>query len=238
MRRERSDLNILVLEKSSYPAPEAAHKVGESTVELGSHYLREVLGLTDHLEECQLIKVGLRYYFPAGDNSDVARRVELGSTIIPPVPSHQIDRGRFENMLWAQNQQDEIECWDNCSVRQVDLNETGHIVTVHRDDSSETIRARWVVDAASRASILKRQLGLAEAVDHRAGAVWFRIDDKIDIDDWSTDSAWRGRVPEECVGWAPTISWIEGIGSGSSHWRVMSPALALWPIAIFIPITR
>ncbi|MBV7329452.1 tryptophan 7-halogenase [Chloroflexi bacterium TSY] len=196
LRRERSDLNILVLEKSSYPAPEAAHKVGESTVELGSHYLREVLGLTDHLEECQLIKVGLRYYFPAGDNSDVARRVELGSTIIPPVPSHQIDRGRFENMLWAQNQQDEIECWDNCSVRQVDLNETGHIVTVHRDDSSETIRARWVVDAASRASILKRQLGLAEAVDHRAGAVWFRIDDKIDIDDWSTDSAWRGRVPE------------------------------------------
>lgn len=195
LRQANSELSILVLEKQSYPVPEAAYKVGESTVELGSHYLRNVLGLTEHLEECHLVKAGLRYYFPAGDNSDVTRRVELGGTIVPPVRSHQIDRGRFENMLWTQNQQDDIECWDNCSVRKVELHEAGHTITVQHNDATETIGARWVVDAAGRAGILKRQLGLAEPLDHKANAVWFRIDDKIDIDEWSTDSEWRGRVP-------------------------------------------
>ncbi len=196
LRRANQELSILVVEKQSYPVPEAAHKVGESTVELGSYYLREVLGLTEHLEEQQLFKAGLRYFFPVGDNSDITRRVELGGKIIPPIRSHQIDRGRFENMLWTQNQQHEIECWDDCSVRNVDLNEAGHTVTVQRGDSSTTIGARWVVDAAGRASIIKRKLDLAEAVDHHASAVWFRIEDKIDIDDWSNDSSWRGRVPD------------------------------------------
>lgn len=196
LRMAHADLSILVIEKQSYPVPEAAYKVGESTVELGSYYLRDMLGLTDHLESCQLFKAGLRYYFPAGDNHDITRRVELGGTIIPPIRSHQIDRGRFENMLWAQNQQDQIECWDNATVREIDLQDSGHTITVKHGDNLETINARWVVDAAGRAGILKRKLGLAEAVDHQAGAAWFRINDKIDIDDWSTDSGWRGRVPE------------------------------------------
>lgn len=196
LRRAKADLSILVIEKQSYPVPEAAYKVGESTVELGSYYLRDVLGLTAHLESCQLFKAGLRYYFPAGDKSDIAQRVELGGTIVPPIRSHQIDRGRFENMLWTQNQQDQVECWDNCTVRSIDLQGAGHTVTVRHEDREETIGARWVVDAAGRAGILKRQLGLAEAVDHQAGAVWFRINDKIDINNWSSDSEWRGRVPE------------------------------------------
>ena len=43
-------ISILVLERRESEALTAAHKVGESTVELGSHYLREVLGLKDYLE--------------------------------------------------------------------------------------------------------------------------------------------------------------------------------------------
>lgn len=223
LRRAQADLSILVIEKQSYPVPEAAYKVGESTVELGSYYLRDVLGLTDHLESCQLFKAGLRYYFPAGDNSDITRRVELGGTIIPPIRSHQIDRGRFENMLWFQNQQDEITCWDNCSVRNVDLNETGHTITVQQGDEQKLIGARWVVDAAGRAGIIKRQLALSEPVDHHASAVWFRINDKINIDDWSTDSAWRGRVPEG-------IRWL-----GTNH--LMDRGYWVWLIPLAGDVT-
>lgn len=223
LRRANADLSILVLEKQAYPVPEAAYKVGESTVELGSYYLRDVLGLTEHLESCQLFKAGLRYYFPAGDNSDITRRVELGGTIVPPIRSHQIDRGRFENMLWAQNQQDQIECWDNCSVRTIDLQESRHTITVERGDTLETIGARWVVDAAGRAGVLKRQLGLTEAVDHQAGAVWFRINDKIDIDQWSTDSDWRGRVPEG-------IRWL-----GTNH--LMDRGYWVWLIPLAGDVT-
>ncbi len=49
------------------PVPEAAHKVGESTVEIGAHYLDTVLGLADHLREAQLRKFGFRFFFSDGE---------------------------------------------------------------------------------------------------------------------------------------------------------------------------
>ncbi len=196
LRRAYADLSILVVDKFPHPVPEAAFKVGESTVELGSYYLREVLGMTEILETTQLFKAGLRYYFPAGDNSDITRRVELGGIVLPPIRSHQLDRGRLENTLWDENQKQQIECWDDCSVRQIDLGETEHVITIERQAEEETVVARWVIDAAGRSSLLKRKLDLAEAVDHNVNAVWFRIEDKIDIGTWSDDSEWRGRVPE------------------------------------------
>ena len=38
-------------DKRTEPAPEAAFKVGESSVEVGAHYYREVIGMRDHLEQ-------------------------------------------------------------------------------------------------------------------------------------------------------------------------------------------
>ena len=32
------ELDVLVLERRSHPVPQAAHKVGESSVEIGAHY--------------------------------------------------------------------------------------------------------------------------------------------------------------------------------------------------------
>ena len=45
LKRAMPHIKILVLERRKSEATIAAHKVGESTVELGSHYLRNVLGL-------------------------------------------------------------------------------------------------------------------------------------------------------------------------------------------------
>ncbi|MCX6047815.1 MAG: tryptophan 7-halogenase [Chloroflexi bacterium] len=196
LRRAHADLNILVVDKYVHPVPEAAFKVGESTVELGSYYFREVLGLTEILETTQLFKAGLRYYFPSGDNSDITRRVELGGVVLPPIRSHQLDRGRFENTLWDENQKQQIECWDDCNVREIKLGDAEHVITIRRHDQEEVVTARWVVDAAGRSSLLKRQLDLSESVDHNVNAVWFRIEGKIDIGTWSDDAEWRGRVPD------------------------------------------
>src|SRR5438270_12617152 len=77
LKRARPLTNVLVADKRSEPAPEAAFKVGESTVENGAHYYREVLGMRDHLEEAQIRKLGLRFYLPAGDNRDIIQRVEF-----------------------------------------------------------------------------------------------------------------------------------------------------------------
>ena len=45
LRGEFADLDIVVLERRAHPLPAAAHKVGESTVEIAAHYLADTLGL-------------------------------------------------------------------------------------------------------------------------------------------------------------------------------------------------
>ncbi|HEY3635497.1 MAG TPA: FAD-dependent oxidoreductase, partial [Caldimonas sp.] len=50
LKQSFPDLDVLVLERRIHPVPVAAHKVGESTVEIGANYLSAVLGLKEHLE--------------------------------------------------------------------------------------------------------------------------------------------------------------------------------------------
>src|SRR5690606_19344852 len=95
LRMRNPKLDVTILERDPEPFPEAAHKVGESSVELGAHYFSTYLGLKDYLEEHQLPKFGLRYFFgPA--TRDLSDRLEFGPQQFPPVPSLQLDRGRLE----------------------------------------------------------------------------------------------------------------------------------------------
>ena len=100
LKQQRPDLHITVLEKKKYPVPVAAHKVGESTVEIGAHYFANRLGLLDHLNSQQLRKFGLRFFFGGATPPDnLAQYDELGISDFLPVNSYQIDRGIFENHL-------------------------------------------------------------------------------------------------------------------------------------------
>ena len=84
LKAARPQTSIAILEKRVGPAPEAAFKVGESTVEVSTNYFADVVGMRDHLDAEQLPKCGLRFFFPAGNNEDIALRVEYGSPAIPP----------------------------------------------------------------------------------------------------------------------------------------------------------
>ena len=88
---------VTVLERRTHPVREAAFKVGESTVEIGAHYLADILGLREHLETRQLRKFGFRFFFSEG-REDLDRCTELGVSELLPTPSWQLDRGRFENL--------------------------------------------------------------------------------------------------------------------------------------------
>ena len=66
---------ITVLEKNAHPVPEAAFKVGESTVEVAAYYFTKVLGLEEHILNEQLPKLGLRFFFGRGDNSAIDTRL-------------------------------------------------------------------------------------------------------------------------------------------------------------------
>jgi len=98
LERTQPRLRVLVVERSVYPQPEAAHKVGESSVEVASHYFQKTLGLGDLLAE-ELPKFGLRFFMSDGENQDITTRLECGPSHYLHVPSFQIDRGHFENQL-------------------------------------------------------------------------------------------------------------------------------------------
>jgi flavin-dependent dehydrogenase len=198
LKRARPETSIFIAEKREGPAPEAAFKVGESTVELSCNYFGEVIGMKDHLEQDQVHKCGLRFFFPAGDNSDLAARVELGPPLFPPVPSYQLDRGRFENELGERNLAAGVDLFGECRIQDVELSGDGHRITFTRGGDTLTTSARWVVDAAGRAFLLKRKLDLLEDNGHVVNSSWFRLAGGLDIEEWVDDSdeEWFSRMLE------------------------------------------
>ncbi|TFH47162.1 MAG: FAD-dependent oxidoreductase, partial [Lysobacterales bacterium] len=177
-------LSTVVIESNPHPVPAAAHKVGESLVELATYYFSEVLGLRKHLDDEQLPKLGLRFFFHTDEEKAASDRileecVELGAGQFPPSPSYQIDRGLFENYLAKKCQELGVTFLDNVKARGIEISSSDkpHLVEVeHRATGAhETIEAKWIVDACSRASILKRKLGLKMQSAHKVSAAWFRI---------------------------------------------------------------
>jgi flavin-dependent dehydrogenase len=205
--QRRPQTSVLVVERQAHPVPEAAHKVGESTVEMAGHYYGEVLGLRDHLESAELRKMGLRYY-PAVQTPPppLSRRAEIGPGDFLPLKTYQLDRGRFENELGERVTAAGAEFRHGCRVQSFDLDRSGHTVTVSRDDERSTVDARWVIDASGRRALIKRKLGLEESVGHDCNAVWLRLSEMIWMDrlieeeedpppDDTVLAEWRARVP-------------------------------------------
>jgi len=194
LKKAKPEIRVLVAERNKHPLPEAAHKVGESSVEAGSHYFSEVLGLTDLLGD-ELRKFGLRFFMSHDGNRDIASRLECGPSHFLAVPSYQIDRGRFETGLARKALAAGIDFVDEGVVAEVRLGDGGadHAIRITHSKETFNVGCRWIADASGRASLLKKQLGLAHPNRHDVNAVWFRIDHPIDPDNWSDDLAWRAR---------------------------------------------
>jgi flavin-dependent dehydrogenase len=230
LRQEAPALRILVVEKRRHPVPEAAFKVGESSVEIGAHYFQKRLGLEPHLRTEQLEKLGLRYFFTHDGNRDITDRVELGPADFPPVPSFQLDRGRLENMLLRTNAELGATILDRWRVQSIALDDRGpHRVSLAGPGEPLEITARWIVDASGRAGLLKRQLKLVRPSTHSANAAWWRVSRRVRIDDWSDSVTWRARVASG-LRWQSTNHlmgvgywvWLIPLGSGSTSFGIVA----------------
>lgn len=218
LRQKFAALQILVIERRNHPVPPAAHKVGESSVEIGAHYFDTVLGLQEHLSRHQLRKFGFRFFFNEGRTAidDVA---ELGASRYLATPSYQLDRGIFENFLGEHARSLGVEFVDGAVVRGFDIGANGaaHRVRFARGGQSSAVECRWLIDASGRAGLIKRKLGLAEDNAHDANAVWFRLAAKVDVDEWSSDSAWLKRCD-------PPLRWLSTNHlCGEGYWAWLIP---------------
>ncbi len=232
LRRELTAQSASILERGRHPAPEAAFKIGESSVEIGAHYFDTILGLKPHLDQCQLRKFGFRFFFNEGRN-DLDQCLELGVSEVFPTPSYQLDRGILENYLAKHAVELGAEFLDGAVVRHIDLDEgkDDHAVRYERNGAEHTVRARWLIDASGQIGLLKRKLGIQHSNAHDANAIWFRIGERIAIDDWHGGGEWaqRCRPPER---WRSTNhlcgpgywAWLIPLSSGSHSVGIVADA--------------
>ncbi len=214
LRRALPELDVVVLERGAFPVPEITHKIGESTVELGSWYLAEILGLKEYLDAEQLRKFGLRFYFGAGANG-LETADELGVSSVYDVPTWQVDRGRLENELARRVRAAGVTLLEGTRVRRLEL-DGGKRVHFENGDGAGVLKARWLVDAAGRASPLKRTLDLARANGHDINASWFRVQGQVRVEQWSSDPAWLARTQ----GTPRWLSTNQLMGTGYWVWLI------------------
>lgn len=193
LRRQAPAARVVVLEKSR----ERSWKVGESTVDVCGKYLTKRLGLSSYLYQHQLPKNGLRFFFDREDRSGaLAELSEIGSTGLIPFPSFQLDRARLEEDLLRMNAADGVDVRVGVRVASVRVGSAGslHELALEEDGvATGVVRARWLVDASGRSSVLARAKGLRVPASLESSAVWGRFRGVTDIDDHGPD-AFRARV--------------------------------------------
>ena len=216
-------IRIAVVEKRSFPVNEAAHKVGESTVEIGAHYFAEVLQLKKHLTDQQLPKFGLRFFFKDADQA-INEGTEVGGSEFFAAPSYQVDRGRLENFLAEEVGAMGATLIAGCRVKDIELTsatgetQANHIVSFLQDGQLQSVQSRWVVDASGRASFIKRKLDLSEDLNHDINAVWFRLEANIQIDQWCDCPDWRSQIGKVPRRWLSTNHLM-----GEGYWVWLIP---------------
>ncbi len=203
LKLERQEMRVLVLEKSRFPVREAAHKVGESTVEIAGFYYRETLQLKSYFKNEQYTKCGLRYFF-IEERDDFASCPEIGLSEYASVDSYQLDRGKLENDLSVLNRLNGVIIRDDVSVEDIILNEgdSDHEVLyldAANGEGRHSVFCKWVVDASGRRSILQKKLGLRRKVKSACSSAWWRVKGRLDVSDFVPEDnrAWHQRVPHK-----------------------------------------
>ena len=226
LRRQLPAASVAVVEPTRRPLPDACHKVGESSVEIGAQFFEERCALSEYLHSRHLVKNGLRYF--SGDTQGpLAARREIGPSETPVINSFQLDRGRLETDLRAIIEEDGVTLLEGHSVFDIELapGATGepHVVQIASAGARTSIGARWVVDASGRRRLLSRKLGLGAESHHDHSSAWFRVKGHFDVGSLvpQEEQAWHARDVDHSR-WLSTCHlmgkgywvWLIPLGSG------------------------
>lgn len=218
LKISQPNLQVLVVERNTFPVPEKTAKVGESTVEIGSHYLKHTLGLKQHFDERHLRKHGLRCFFGSPQN-DFSQQDELGVSELFGLPSYQIDRGAIENYLQQSLLELGVTILDGATLANFSIESDRKSISVAKANEVVRYSSRWLIDAAGRQALIKNKLGLQQPNGHKGNAIWFRIDRQVKLDTWSDKTDWQDRVKQ------PNTRWLS-----TNH--LMGPGYWVWVIPL------
>lgn len=193
LRRSVPELQVGLFEKTTTDP----HKLGESMVELATHYFVKKLGLSSYLYDRHYPKNGLRFFFDTEDrDAPLHEMSEIGSESLPFHPAFQIDRARLDADLARMNAEEGVQVRRGVTVRDLELGSDGapHHFTVIEGEQNTRVEARWVVDASGRSRLISHQQDLRELEPELANAsVWGRFEGVADVDELGPAS-FRERV--------------------------------------------
>lgn len=188
-------VRILQLDKR-LQVPQAGQKVGEATVQVSGYYFSKVLELEEYLLREHYLKYNLRFYWKTAgmDNSRWESYSQSYIRKISNVPTYQLNRNEIERELLRRNElvSGQYTFHNHALDATIELAPDGadgglHRVTYKRDGQLRTVTARWVVDAAGRSHILKKQLGLQKKNNIRHGASFMWVEGLANFE-YLTDS--------------------------------------------------
>jgi flavin-dependent dehydrogenase len=218
IKRKNPAARVLLIEKNA----EFDRKVGESTTEVSSCYMTRILGLANYLGHEQLTKQGLRLWFCNSPEQRFDDCVEIGPRYSARVPTFQVDRAKLDSHLLECAVKVGCDLWRPAKVTKVELDgAAGQTVNAIVDSSDErSARARWLVDASGRATMLARKLGhLRPNNEHPINSVWARF---TGVKDWDSYD-WRENFRDYMDACRTSRSWATNHLMGNGWWCWIIP---------------
>ncbi|MDB6052879.1 MAG: electron transfer flavoprotein [Verrucomicrobiales bacterium] len=211
-------LSVYIVEKN----PHFSRRVGEATVEISTYFLTHSLGLTDFLNETQLVKNGLRFWFFNKETHSLPECSEIGGKYLSRVPAFLVDRAVLDEEVLSRAVKAGARLLRPAQVKNVSLN-PGSLqeVEVEQEGVVRTFQPRWVVDASGVAAMLARKNRWWKSNDrHPTTAVWSRWKNVKSFN----DPALATKYPE----WAKKCFGIRG--TATNH--LMGEGWWAWWIAL------
>ncbi len=189
LRRDAPHLRVLIVEK----AERFDEKVGEATTEMSAMFLTRRLAMWQHLENEQLPKEGLRYWFSNEKVTGHANASETGGLIRSTIPAFQLRRDALDEHLLATAVAEGAELWRPARALDVTLGDFDNTLTIDVRGETRMVQCRWVLDASGRANFIGRKLDLIERNDeHPTAAIWCRWKNVRHIDDIAARKGFSG----------------------------------------------
>jgi flavin-dependent dehydrogenase len=217
IRRKQPTARVLLIEKNA----EFDRKVGESTTEISSCFMTRILGLANYLGHEQLAKQGLRMWFCNSPDQKFDDCVEIGPCYGSRVQTFQVDRAKLDSHLLQCAVDSGCELMRPAKVIRIDLDgSAGQTIEVDLANGRRKLRARWLIDASGRATLLARKLGhYRPNTEHPINAVWARF---TGVKDWDSYD-WREKFRDYMDACRTARSWATNHLTGHGWWCWIIP---------------
>jgi flavin-dependent dehydrogenase len=230
----RRGWRVAMLEKSRHPR----FHIGESLLPANIPIFEE-LGALEKLRALGRLKLGAD--FPRDDASYYTFRFDraLGDT---PHYAFQVKREDMDRMLFEHARENGVDAREETPVERVRFDAEGVTAQIAAGAGRSTLRARYLVDASGRDTLLGRQLKLlqrsgkhqsAAMFAHYKGVAWNPDDpggNIISVNRFAHGWAWFIPLPDgsTSVGCVCKPGWLK-TRQGASHADFMAKTLAIVP---------